>query len=134
MAFEENIHMAYLEFVGEKATIDVKEVVEAYNEKGSVDLIYFQVARRDIPYFQVGKGGEMRSVESSLTDEEEEGERPRSDGDSCRTVSRVNKDDEKLQNFIIEKDDQNIVMIIGGVKILLPSGRGEARTDVAEEA
>jgi hypothetical protein len=43
--------------------------------KGSVDLINCQVGRGDIPDFQVGKGGEMSSVESShleeLTDEEE---------------------------------------------------------------
>jgi hypothetical protein len=102
------------------------------NEKGSMDLIYCQVGRGDIPDFQVGKGEEMSSVESSLTDEEEAGEKPHSDGDSRRTVSHVNEDDEKLQTFITEKEDQKTVLIIGGVKIFLPSGRGEASTDVAE--
>jgi hypothetical protein len=35
------------------------------NEKGSIDLIDFHVGRGDIPYFQVGRGGEMSSVERS---------------------------------------------------------------------
>jgi hypothetical protein len=102
------------------------------NEKGSVDLIKFQVGRGDIPDFQVGKGEEMSSAESSLIDEEEAEEKPHSDGDSRRTVSRVNEDDEKLQTFITEKEDQRDVLIIGGVEIFLPSGRGEASTDVAD--
>jgi hypothetical protein len=46
------------------------------NEKGSMDLIKFQVGKGGIPNFQVGKGGEVISYESScqrvLTDEEEE--------------------------------------------------------------
>jgi hypothetical protein len=59
------------------------------NEKGSVDLIDCQVGRGDIPNFQVGKGEEMSSIESSrqqgeLTDEEEAEERPHSDEDSHR--------------------------------------------------
>jgi hypothetical protein len=35
------------------------------NEKGSVDLVNCQVGRGDIPDFQVGKGEEMSSAESS---------------------------------------------------------------------
>jgi hypothetical protein len=35
------------------------------NEKGSMDLASCQVGRGDIPIFQVGKGEEMRSDESS---------------------------------------------------------------------
>jgi hypothetical protein len=38
-------------------------------------------------------------MESSLTDEEEVGEKPHSDGDSHRIVSHMNEDDEKLKNF-----------------------------------
>jgi hypothetical protein len=67
------------------------------NEKGSMDLVTYQVGRGDIPNFQVGKGEEMSSAEGSLIDEEEAGERPHSDGDSRRTVSHMNEDDEKLQ-------------------------------------
>jgi hypothetical protein len=36
-----------------------------------MDLINCQVGRGDIPDFQVGKGEEMSSAESSLIDEEE---------------------------------------------------------------
>jgi hypothetical protein len=35
------------------------------NEKGLVDFVNCQVGRGDIPNFQVGKGGEMSSTESS---------------------------------------------------------------------
>jgi hypothetical protein len=35
------------------------------NEKGSVDLVNCQVGRGGIPYFQVGKGENMSSIESS---------------------------------------------------------------------
>jgi hypothetical protein len=47
-------------------------------------------------------------------------------------VSRVNEDDEKLQNSIKEEDNWKTVLIIGGVEIFLPSSRGEASTDVVE--
>jgi hypothetical protein len=49
-------------------------------------------------------GEEVNSAESSLTYEEVE-EKPHSDGDSRRTVNRVNEDDEKLQNFVKEKEN-----------------------------
>jgi hypothetical protein len=85
MAFEENNKMACSEVVGQREEIDVKKVAEVCrtlsgeekmsgkgliccqvgNEKGSVDLVNYQVGRGDIPNFQVGKGGEMVSVESS---------------------------------------------------------------------
>jgi hypothetical protein len=67
-----------------------------------------------------------------LTYEEEAEEIPRSEEDSRRTVNHVNEDDEKLKNSTIEEKDRMIVMIIGGVKIFLPSDRGEASTDVAD--
>jgi hypothetical protein len=78
----------------------------------------------------VGKGEEMSLVESSLTDEEEVGERPQLDGDSCRTMIRVNEDYEKLQNSIIKEKDNGSILIVRGVEIFLPSGRGEASIDV----
>jgi hypothetical protein len=34
----------------------------------------------------------------------------------------VNEDDEKLQTFVIEKEDQRDILVTGGVKIFLPSG------------
>jgi hypothetical protein len=63
------------------------------------------VGRGYIPNFQVGKGEDMRSAESSLIGEEEAEERPHSDEDLCRTASRVSEDDEKLKTFIVEKED-----------------------------
>jgi hypothetical protein len=96
------------------------------NEKGSVDLIKCQVGRGDIPYFQVGKDEEMSSDEIScqrmLTNEEEAEGIPHSYGDSRGAVSHVNEDDEKLQTSTIEEKDQGRILIIGGVKIFLPSG------------
>jgi hypothetical protein len=44
----------------------------------------------------------------------------------------VNEDDEKLRTSTIKEKDQRIVLIIGGVNIFLPSGRGEANIDVAD--
>jgi hypothetical protein len=95
------------------------------NEKGSVDLVNCQEGRGDIPNFQVGKGEEMSSAESScqqgvLTDGEEE-ERPHPYEDSCRTASHVNEDDDKLKTSITEEKDQRSILVIGGVEIFLPS-------------
>jgi hypothetical protein len=45
------------------------------NEKGLVDLVNFQVGTEDIQYCQVKKGEEVSSVGSSLSDEEEVGEK-----------------------------------------------------------
>jgi hypothetical protein len=73
--------------------------VEALSHKGKrlgKSLIDCQVGREDILYFQVGKGEEMSSVESSLVNEEEAEERPHSNGDTHRFVICVNEDDEKL--------------------------------------
>jgi hypothetical protein len=104
------------------------------NEKGSMDLVNCQVGRRDIPDFQVGKDEEMRSDESShqrmLIDEEEAEGIPHSEGYLHGVASRVNEDDEKLQTSTIEEKDQGSILIIGGVEIFLPSGRGEASIDV----
>jgi hypothetical protein len=80
----------------------------------------------------VSKGEEMTSTESSLTDEEEVGERPHSDGDLHKIVSCVNEDDEKSQTSVTEKENQKTLLIIGGVEIFLPSSRGKARKDVAD--
>jgi hypothetical protein len=74
------------------------------NEKGSMDLIYCQVGRRDIQNCQLGRGGEMSSIERSrqqgeLIDEEAE-EIPRLEEDSRGMASRVNEDDDKLKKSI----------------------------------
>jgi hypothetical protein len=97
-----------------------------------VDLVNCQVGRGDIPYCQVGKGEEVSSDESSLADEEEDEEKPHSDGDSRRTVSRVNEDDEKLQTSVIEEKNQRNVLIIVGTEKFLPRGRGDDSIDVVD--
>jgi hypothetical protein len=107
------------------------------NEKRSVDLINFQEGRGDIPIFQVGKGEEMSSVESScqqgvLTDGKEVEERPHPYEYSCGIASHVNEDDEKLNTSVTEEEDQRSVLIIGGIKIFLPSSQGEASICVAD--
>jgi hypothetical protein len=71
------------------------------NEKRSIDLINFQEGRGETPIFQVGKGEEMSSTESScqqgvLTDGKEAEERPHPYEDSCGVTNHVNEDDEKL--------------------------------------
>jgi len=72
------------------------------------------------------------STESSLTDEEVK-EKSHSNGDSRRTMSHVNEYDDKLETFIIVKEeDERDVLIIGRDEIFLPSSRGEASTDVTE--
>jgi hypothetical protein len=96
------------------------------NEKGSVDLINFQEGRGDIPIFQVGKGEEMSSAESSCqqgmsTNGKEAKERPHPYEDSCGTASHVNEDDEKLKTSFTEEEDQRSILIIGGIEIFLPS-------------
>jgi hypothetical protein len=127
--------LRHAENLGHKGKRSGKSLIDFQvgNEKGSMDLIKFQVGRGDIPDFQVGKGEETSSAESSLIDEEEAGGRPHSGGNSRGTVSHVNEDDDKLETFItIEEKDQRDVLIIGGVEIFLPSDRGEASTDVAD--
>jgi len=73
----------------------------------------------------------MSSVEGSL-EKVEVGDKPHSGESLHGTMSCVNEDDEKLQTSITKKEDQRNVMIIGGVEIFLPSGRGEANTKFVE--
>jgi hypothetical protein len=106
------------------------------NGKASMDLVNCQVGRGDILNFQVGKGGEMSSTKISrqrmLTYEEEAEERPHSYGYSRGNVNHVNEDDEKSKSSTIEEKDQRIILIIGGVEIFLPRGRGKASIDFAD--
>jgi hypothetical protein len=94
------------------------------------------VGIRDILDFQVGKGEEMRSIESShlqeLTYEEEAEGRPHSEEDSCGVVSHVNEDDKKLRTSTIKEKDKRTILIIGGFKIFILSSQGEAIIDVAD--
>jgi hypothetical protein len=56
-----------------------------------------------------------------LTDEREEMERNHSYKDSCGVADHVNEYDEKLNNSIIEEEDQRSILIIGGIQIFLPN-------------
>jgi hypothetical protein len=102
------------------------------------DLISYQEGRRDILNLQVGKGGEMSSVESLcqqgvLTDEEEVEERSHPYEVSCRIENHVNEDDERLETFITAEKDQRSILIIGGFKIFRPIIQGEASIYVTDE-
>jgi hypothetical protein len=78
------------------------------NEKRSVDILNCQVGRGETPYFQVGKGEEMNSNESSchqgvFTNGKEEKERPHPYEDSCGVSDHVNEDDEKLNTSTMRR-------------------------------
>jgi hypothetical protein len=68
-----------------------------------------------------------------LTDEEEEEERPCLDEYLHGIVSHVNEYDEKLKNLFTKEEDHRTILIIGGIKVFLPSSRGETNIDVAGE-
>jgi hypothetical protein len=107
------------------------------NEKRSVDLINYQEVRGDIPIFQVGKGEEMSSSESScqqgvLTDGKESEERPHPYEDSCGIAIHMNEDDEKLNTSITKEEYHKSVLVIGGIKIFLPRSQGEASIRVVD--
>jgi hypothetical protein len=46
--------------------------------------------------------------------------------DSCGFVDNVNEDDENLNTFTIKEEDQKTILIIGGIKTLLPNNQVEA--------
>jgi hypothetical protein len=77
---------------------------------GLTDLIDCQVGRErgETPYFQEGKGDQMRPCESLMNSE----------------VSSDQREE------LIEKDQRNL-LIIGGIHIFLPNSQDEARKDVA---
>jgi hypothetical protein len=94
------------------------------NDKRSIDLINYQEGRGEIRIFQVGKGEEMSSTESScqkgaLTDGKEVEERSHPYKDSCGILSHVNEDDEKLNTSITEEEYHRSILVIGGIEIFL---------------
>jgi hypothetical protein len=94
---------------------------------GSVDLIDYQVGRREVPNFQVGRGKEMRLSESLRSSEVGSGQQGVLIGeDSCGFVDHVNEDDEKLNTLTIKEEDQRSILIIGGIKTFLPNNQVEA--------
>jgi hypothetical protein len=89
---------------------------------GSVDLIDYQVGRREIPNFQVGRGKEMRLSESLRILEVSSCQQGVMIGeDSCGFADHVNEDDEKLNTLTIQEEDQRSILIIGGIRIFLPN-------------
>jgi hypothetical protein len=93
--------LRHVENLSHKTNKSDKSLIDCQvgNDKGSMDLVNYQVGIRGIPDCQVGKGEETSLVEISLADEETE-EKPHSDGYSRKIVSRVNEDDDKLETFI----------------------------------
>jgi hypothetical protein len=100
---------------------------EVGNEMGLVDLIDYQVGRREVLNCQVGKGKEMRLSESLRSLEVGSGQQGVMIGEgSCRFADHVNEDDEKLETLTIQKEDQRSILIIGGIKELLPRSQVKA--------
>jgi hypothetical protein len=54
------------------------------------------------------------------------------DGYSCVFTDHVNGYDEKLNTFITKEEDQRIILIIGGIKIFLPSS--QVKTSAHDES
>jgi hypothetical protein len=80
------------------------------NERiSSEDLIDCQEGRGEIPIFQVGKGEEMRLSESLK-----------------------NSVGSSYQQGVLTEEDQRSVLIIGGIRIFLPTSQAEASICVAE--
>ena len=97
----------------EKRSVEGLTYCQVGNEMGSLDLIDYQVGRREVPNCQVGRGKEMR-VSASLTNSVESScqQGALMDEDSCGFTDHVNEDDEKLNTFIIPEKDQRRIMII----------------------
>jgi hypothetical protein len=45
----------------------------------------------------------------------------------------VNEDDEMVNTSTIKEEDQRCIMIIGGIKLFMPSSQAEARISVVDE-
>jgi hypothetical protein len=83
-------------------------VCQEGNEMRSLeDLIDYHEGREEIPYFQVGKGNQMRLSESLMNSE----------------VSSDHREE------LMEKEDQTHFLIIGGIEVFLPYSLVEARED-----
>jgi hypothetical protein len=80
------------------------------NEMRSIDLIDCEEGRREIPYFQVGKG-EERILSESL----------------------MNSAEISYQQGELMEQDQRCILIIGGIKIFLPNSPAKASTSVSHE-
>jgi hypothetical protein len=79
------------------------------NEMGSLDLIDCQVGSRKFPNCQVGRGKEMRLSKSLMNSEES------SD-----------------QQGVLTGENQKSILMIGGIRVFLPSSPVEARACVAD--
>jgi hypothetical protein len=99
------------------------------NEMRSLeDLIDYQEGREEIPYCQVGKGEQMRLNESIMNsgmslDQREE-----------LTEKMSSKVSSYQHGQLIEKEDQKSILMIGGIRIFLPSRQNKAREDVVGAA
>jgi hypothetical protein len=90
------------------------------------------VGRREIPYWQVGKGFRMRqseSIRNSEVSSYQEG--VFLDEYSCGFSNHVNEYYEKINTSTIKEEDHRCILIIGGIKKFLPSSQAEASISVA---
>jgi hypothetical protein len=83
----------------------------------------------------VGREKEMRLSKSLRSSEVSSGQQGvLIDEDSCGFVDHVNEDDEKLNTSITKEEDQRSILIIGGIRVFLPSNPIEVRESVADAA
>jgi hypothetical protein len=78
---------------------------------------------------------ESSDQQGVLTEEKEEevGEKPHENEDSCGIADHMNEYDEKLNTSTLEEEDQRCILIIGGINIFLPRIPVEASACVARE-
>jgi hypothetical protein len=96
---------------------------------GSVDLMVCQGSSRSIPYCQVGRDEQMRLSEG-LINSEVSWNQPEelTEQMSSKEVSL----DQQVQ--LTEEEDQNDILMIGGISIFLPFAQEEAENCVADGA
>ena len=93
---------------------------------GSIDLIVCQGSSRDIPYCQVGRDEQMRLSEGLINSEmswNQPGEMTE------QMISKVSLDQ---QVQLKEEEDQDGLLMIGGIGVFLPCAQEEAEIHVVD--
>jgi hypothetical protein len=91
---------------------------------GSVDLIVCQEGSRDIPYFQVGRGEQV-----NLDQPEKLTEKMRLSEGLINSEMNL---DQHVQ--LTKEEDQDNILMIGGIGVFLPFAQEEAKIGVANAA
>jgi hypothetical protein len=86
---------------------------------GSIDLIVYQEGSRYIPYCQVGRDEQMRLFVGLINLEV-----------SWNQLGELTNLDQQVQ--LTEEEDQNDILMIGGIGVFLPCAQEEAEICVAD--